>query len=780
MARTASPTTNPIPPDQGQVRLLLPAAAAFVVAVAFAVFARGLAGDEEAVHYLLARYAPGSPRLFLSVAGRPLVTLALALPAQAGFLGARFASAAATALAAYLVARLARRTGWVHPTWAVTFFLLQPFLLAHAGTAMTEPWTAALVALALVAYVEDRPSWLAVVAALLPLARFEALAFWPFVAWILWRGRRIRLLALLPVPLLLWNLGGTLATGDPIWLLHQAQVRAYPQRSAFHYLQSLAWILGAGLLVPVLVGTAAALQKQARQPEPRRALTASLLVLVGALVLYTALAWWRPVTVGNLRYLAYASPAIALLAAAGVASLRGRRTKLTWAVLGATVAACALVWAHPLLGDFTRLHRWESFFPAVGLLWVALYSLPARIRRAAPVLVLVLGVIGLARRGEGTLHLAPTPETEAVARAAALVRPGVAGRVPIHSAHPLLAFYADGNPYDPRSFPSADNNTRATAGPGSLVFWDSHYLANRGANSTVGGFLHDPAWVFLGGTAARDSTWAGGFFLRREPDSTGTPPVPDLVRGGMGRAAWSGVADVAQTGLPSFRVAVREDPDNPNRWRDLALALDIAGRTAEARLALARAERLDPDNPRNDLVRASFLRHARRYEDAYETIRRALVRRPDDADIQMAAAQILIQAGRSAEAGPYLLRAAAGLPHRWEVQYMAGRYLFERGVWDQAEQRLQRAVRLNPRAVAPRVFLARALAAQGETRRAESALRALIRRRPAVPEGYLYLGDLLVAAGRGKEATAVWREGLAKAGNDERIVSRLRKQRIPG
>jgi hypothetical protein len=154
------------------------------VAVAAAFLFRGLAGDEEAGHFLVARYAPGQPVLFLSLFGRPLVTVALTLPSQGGWLLARLASAAATGLSAYAVARIVVSARWTPPLWGVGLLLVQPFFLAHAGTAMTEPWAAAILAWGLLAFVERRILLLVVLAALCPLARLETLGFWPFVVWV--------------------------------------------------------------------------------------------------------------------------------------------------------------------------------------------------------------------------------------------------------------------------------------------------------------------------------------------------------------------------------------------------------------------------------------------------------------------------------------------------------------------------------------------------------------------------------------------------------------------
>jgi len=240
----------------GPRRAIGPALVGFLVAAGMAVAARGLAGDEEAGHYLIARYAPTQPELFLSLVGRPLVTAVLSLPSQAGILAARLVSALAAALCGVAVARIAVSTRWIGPFWAVGLLFVQPFFLGHAGTAMTEPWAALILAWALVGFVERRYLLMTCLVALGPLARMEVVTLWPWVIWALLASGRWRLVGILPLPILIWNGLGALWSGDPLWLAHQSNWQAYPQRSALHYLKSFVWIVGAGLFVPVLVGMA--------------------------------------------------------------------------------------------------------------------------------------------------------------------------------------------------------------------------------------------------------------------------------------------------------------------------------------------------------------------------------------------------------------------------------------------------------------------------------------------------------------------------------------------
>jgi hypothetical protein len=206
----------------------------------------------------------------------------------------------ASTCCAYAVARTARASGLGPPWLAVLFLFVQPFFLAHAGTAMTEPWAAALFAWMLLAVVEERHRLLIALAAILPLARMEAMVFWPLVVAYEWQYPSRSWLGLLPLPVCGLAMLGALTSHDPLWLLHQSRLTAYPEREALHYVKSWVWTLGLGLFAPALLGLIGAVHGAGRSrsemaPVTRRALVASALATIVLLIVYSALAAWRPV-----------------------------------------------------------------------------------------------------------------------------------------------------------------------------------------------------------------------------------------------------------------------------------------------------------------------------------------------------------------------------------------------------------------------------------------------------------------------------------------------------
>ena len=755
----------------------------FGLATAMALAARGLAGDEEVSHFLIARYSLEQPSLFLSLAGRPLVTLLLALPAQAGLVGARLASVMASTCCAYAVARTARAAGLGPPWLAVTFLFVQPFFLAHDGTAMTEPWAAAIVAWMLLAVVEGRHRLLIVLTAILPLARMEALVFWPLVIAYEWSYPARSWLALLPLPLFGLAMMGALTSHDPLWLLHQSRWTAYPEREALHYVKSWVWTLGLGLFAPALLGLIGAVYGVGRSesemaPVTRRALVVSALATVVLLIVYSALAAWRPVTFGNLRYIAYAAPAVAILAMWGVHEIaRGQLRRHHWVALAGTFLAAALVWDHPFIRDFAMLTRRDVWPAVMAGAWIALaVALSRRPRFRSTIVVGILlaavNLADLAFRHVSTLHWRDVPEHEAVRRAARILPHEFPPGMRLYAAHPLLAWERGLNPYDPSAWPPITNGLSQSAPGGTILFWDTHYVAGKTLSLDLRGMLDSHAWKYAGGVVARDSSFAGAFFVRSGPgeevwNQRLGPALPPNV--------WMEAARLVQYGIASGRQGVAEDPKNAEMWRVLALRYQTAGYPSQAASALARATSLEPKNPQNHAFAAEMHRTKKELPEARREAEAALALRPGNPRYEYLLGRILLDAGDVEAAAPHLSAAAREMTKQPDMQLDAGAAMGQLQRWKEARPFLTRAAALRPNDPRPVIGLMRVDAGEGHSESAIARARAFISRRPEIADIYVELGELLVKLGRPDEARAVWREGLQKTNNPE-IARRLESQ----
>jgi hypothetical protein len=241
-----------------------------------AITSEGFLEADSCTHYLYARFAVGELHYLVNVWGRPLVTGIYAIPAAlAGRVGVRVMSlclALGIALVAY---RIAKRLGYRWPALAFIFVLAQPLVFLHSFSELTELPFAFFLALAFWAYVARRWLTMTVLVALLPLARPEGFLFILLAGVALLAHRKGWWIALLPVPLLVWDWAGWEVYGRPayrndplwnalpawlhwvLWLKHEwpyAEQSAYARGHLLHFVATLPAIVGPLVFPAVLIG----------------------------------------------------------------------------------------------------------------------------------------------------------------------------------------------------------------------------------------------------------------------------------------------------------------------------------------------------------------------------------------------------------------------------------------------------------------------------------------------------------------------------------------------
>jgi hypothetical protein len=277
-------------------------------------------------HFLAARFAPQHPELLLDTWAKPLFTLIHLLPAQWGFEWVMLTNILIWTVTTWLVMQsLPAKSpfSWAFPILAAA----APMYLHTIWAGLTEPLFAMLTMA--VVYTAIKKHWLAlgIIAGLLPLARPEAVVFWPFALIFLGLKWQFRAILLSFVPLVLISLLGTPHYGTPLWFFtHQTYIGAadiYGSGSFWHYFQSINDILGYPVLLVsgagLVLGAIFALRLPKSHAEKLQvALLLGLLPVLATWLLHSWL-WWQGSrgSLGLIRVLATTIPIIIWLGLLG-------------------------------------------------------------------------------------------------------------------------------------------------------------------------------------------------------------------------------------------------------------------------------------------------------------------------------------------------------------------------------------------------------------------------------------------------------------------------------
>ena len=296
----------------------------------------------------------------MDIWGRPVVTTLHMPTAQLpgtllglplGLVGVRATSMAVAVVAALLAWRVAAGLGQARPGLAALFLLVQPLVILHSISELTELPFALLATLCLLAY-QRRWWWLlALAAGLTPAARPEGFGLVLLAGTALAAHRRWELL-LLPLPLLAWDrLGWSLHGGPGAWWQITSWLRGnwpYSGQSAYEpgpiwaFVEKLPAATGPSLLPLVLIGTLAALRRRDWRDHHTRVAWATAAVPWGVLAVHSVLYWsGRMASSGDVRYLVAVAPFWALLAAGGFDWL-AKTLAAAWPAKRLTAAAVAL------------------------------------------------------------------------------------------------------------------------------------------------------------------------------------------------------------------------------------------------------------------------------------------------------------------------------------------------------------------------------------------------------------------------------------------------------
>jgi predicted CXXCH cytochrome family protein len=225
-----------------------------------------------------------------------------------------------------------------------------------------------------------------------------------------------------------------------------------------------------------------------------------------------------------------------------------------------------------------------------------------------------------------------------------------------------------------------------------------------------------------------------------------------------------------------YEEALRRQPDMTDARVNYALALQQAGRAADAIEVLQRA----PQSPEvlNELGFVLF--HAGRVDEAVARFRRAMEGDPDLPEIYVNMAAALARKRDHAGAIDALRTAVVLRPNLVAVRNNLASLLNARGDFAEAREHFRFAIRIDPNYVAVRYNYGLALVQHGEFDEAEAELREALRLDPRSAEALTSLGMALAGKGRWEEAIAQYLRALEIKPDLEaaKVNLRLARERV--
>ena len=292
---------------------------AFAVGAALVFLYPDADQQDAGYHYLFARWSWIEPQYLVSVWARPLFTLAYAVPSLGGYPLAKFFTLLIALATAWQSARFASDLGIQNAELAIPLIFLQPAFFLVCSVTLTEPLFALILVLALRLDLRGFKTWAAVLVSLLILVRPEG--FFVGLAWGFWVlfGRsheeplypRLARASLLSGGAAAWWAVTTVASGDPLWLVHNwppdwKPVNESNIRGQFWWYFAILPLIVGPLFLPQFFSGLVSLWRS------RRA-TAGLLILAVIFLVHAAMfsrGWFGDA--GYPRYLVCVAPVTAL------------------------------------------------------------------------------------------------------------------------------------------------------------------------------------------------------------------------------------------------------------------------------------------------------------------------------------------------------------------------------------------------------------------------------------------------------------------------------------
>ena len=141
----------------------------------------------------------------------------------------------------------------------IPFTIFQTYYFPISFNALAEPIAAFIIALGIFLYTKKKYVAFALIGSLLPIARLELIPLLLLWIIILIQKKQLKIIPLLCLPLIIWNLAGTYFDGDLFWLYNQTigseqNENRYGHTSFWSYFHRYIFVVGPVVFYFLLIG----------------------------------------------------------------------------------------------------------------------------------------------------------------------------------------------------------------------------------------------------------------------------------------------------------------------------------------------------------------------------------------------------------------------------------------------------------------------------------------------------------------------------------------------
>ena len=462
--------------------------------------------DDCLTRYFITRGAMENPKNFIDLWNRPLFTLLFYFPFQLGK-NMVLLMALISASGQYAMFKVVEQLKIPNPSLVVPLLAFQAFYFTVSRCSLAEPLAAAVIAWAFYALKNRKFVVFAILGGLLPLARLELAPLLILFFYYLIKEKKYQYVLLLGVPVLLWNIGGYLIEGDPIWLYNQTVGKdtgenKYGHTSFGHYFQRFIFIVGPIVFYYLIIGLLESIYRKKVHFFPT-------LYIFFAFSIYVLFSWKLNLghAAGFLRHFITISPMVAFVALLGVnywmesfAAFSGLRHKefrneknergRIVRILGIGAAILTVTYLY-FSYELTFHHNisenkdYLQFYVILGLIVLPLFAI---FLKKVPEFVFTFGLPVLIALGlmSFTLITEPpnahdSPERQTISKVSDMYVNSFLSKFPTYVNHNTF-FWANDLEKESEHFGRINKETLESMPDSSIVVWETHYnqIMNRG------------------------------------------------------------------------------------------------------------------------------------------------------------------------------------------------------------------------------------------------------------------------------------------------------------